>query len=631
MSKLLKSVLKRNGISSSTKKNLQENKASNTRLKESDILMREVNSLVENAAKESMRTVIKESAMSADDKLSSIEAIEKPLTEQEINFFIGTTIDPILETVGNINNGCVFKSKNPKLRGINLAIYETALTLDAARRGVLTLESLEDKAVSDEPAPTADEVASFADQVDPGPITDEEGAVGKSAEEDAMGIADIVDQTLDPTYNFGAVEENTVEDMMGTDQNEEFDAQGDYSQDYRHEDEPDFENDGDIETYEGEEAGNPDDGLFDKPMVKENYRKLSRYLQSIREEFEGDSDTTDEVVPDFEDAEDIQTYRGEEAGKPPYDPPADEFTGDGNCEDAAIEEQVSIAKNILNRIFAEYGVKENSMKKKIVKEALHYLGKYGSTSLVPAYSDVAHLVIDQNRLSENNMGPESRVIVEATKPTFKKSHVRSINEKCEEIVNAAINAHRLAEGGLIREANILKRAIIENVQANEIERRRQAFRYRMSRFNESSKQYVLNGWGLVESGTPKSKEIESEIKIRDYVAEGTNLFKHLKSLGENNPLAVSEIKKTRLNVDNLVTASIMTEAAISWTKIKKSLYNGTSLEHKFIALETMLGALTRYKTLCTAIYNKPAATTVLEGFEYRLNALKDKVVKKLGS
>ncbi len=40
--------------------------------------------------------------------------------------------------------------------------------------------------------------------------------------------------------------ENTVDDMMGTDQNEEFDAQGDYSQDYRHEDEPDFESDNSV-------------------------------------------------------------------------------------------------------------------------------------------------------------------------------------------------------------------------------------------------------------------------------------------------------------------------------------------------------------------------------------------------
>lgn len=645
---LLNSILKRNGVRSITE-NTSKNKKS--RLKESDILYKDLDNLVVESMRELLKTFITESAAPDNQKMKNVEIIEKTqFTEQEVLQFMENTIDPIVETVGFSNFNRMLTSGNKaKTKGISLPLYEIALTLESARLGALSYESLEDVPITEDVGPVIDEVGENA----------EANNLKGEVDPDQQDLDDLVDGDIDQTYNFGELiddvqeikemSENDLYDMHQYDDNDmyELDSGSHPNQSKNREDEVDFNDESDIEAYEGDEGGNPEDGLFDRPMMEASKAKF--FNRFFREAGDPEGDYTDEDVYIPKNDGGIKAYRGDVGGEEGRD--ADDesaYAGEGEGFDGIVEAQVVIAKKLLGRIFKEYGINKDEVKRSMVREAVHYLFKHGVDNIYPAVSDVSHLVSEQNKLNESYNIPDSRYIVENTIPYMTELHEATIEGKSSEMLQALANSKEMTAEkvganqnfmndnitkytqGNVDNESLVKESIAYVCKANKIDRIRQAFRYRMNKFNESAKTKLASGWVLTESNnTPTASQLKNEITVFRYVSEASDMREFFATLREDSPIYRSEIKKSALNNDKLTTTAIVTEVAGTWAKIKENYYNDQPHEIKILALESMLQAMEGYKNLCSAMANPDHAKAVLENFEYRLQSLHDKVLISL--
>lgn len=628
------SIIKENATKkASAKKNVA--KTDKKKLNESDILYQELDKLTENAIKDTLRSTIMESVLPDNIKLNQTEAISRvSLKEDEILGFMNDTIDPIIETVGTFNDSKVVKASNKKaLKSVSIPVYEVALTLEAARLGALTEESLEDVAVKDDVEPVIDEVGANAEA---------NAAKENKVDPNETTLTDLVEPEDDGNYyTFGELKEITQDDLMDVHQYEDFESMGGDKQ-LDTADEKSYDDESDIEEYEGEEAGG-DEELFDAPIVESKATVLARLMRGLNENMEGE---TEEVEVEQKD-NDTVVYVGKEAGAPgPGENAAGELEGDGTSDEAIVEQQLVFARRLLGNIFKEYGIKNKAAQRTVVREAMHYIFKYGAKNLVPSYSDVSQLVIEQNKISDLHNMENSRLIVDFTKPVLTPVQEVTIQNKSLEYLTALAASKELTKEASMKldsgkisnqstvnklrrqleEAANIREAVAYVLRANEIERTRQAFRHRMHHFNEGAKKNVANSWIIKEANNSEiARQLKDQLTVRKFVTEAVYVKRDCQNLNENNPIAKPELYKKTVSNASLPIAALVTEVACVWKYMKRNFYNNQPLGSKKLALEAMTNILGGYLNIFDIPTAKKDIKVVFENFEYRLQSLKDKV------
>lgn len=624
-----------------TKKIVSEN--INGKLKESEITFRELDSLIENAIKETANNIIKESVGLEDSqKLVQTEAIDRSsIGEKYTEQFMAETVDPIINTIGTLTEDAklLYTIKDPsKVKGVSLPVYEVALTLESARRGALTLESTDfSVAVKESNDPTIMDLHGANAEAN-----NKDGKV----DEDEQTIAGLIDQNECDTYDMGEKGVKEAVDVSDVHQYEDFDddmyeiEKGSEPKQPQMNDTKTPKSLADVKDYVGKPAADPNDGgnFPDEtmPVNESSGHRLARIL--FGESVDG-VEVTDDVEVSPSSDKNIKDYEGQEAGLEGKDAEGEMFGGDGSSDEAIIENQINTAKLLLGHIFKEYGVKDKSHQKAIVKEAIHYIFRYGVNNLFPATSDVANLVVEQNNLAEISGGKTSRQIVESTQAILTDLQEAEIKNKSNEYLAALSRSKELThEAGkceeeeyegdkpVVEQAEVMK-AINFITSTSLIERTRQAFRHRLHNFSEDAKGRVASHWVIVESNTSDTaQDLKKDITVRRFVTETEDMKEFFNLLKEDSPIYKPEIKKSYLKNDALTAACIYTEVVTNWCKLKESLYNGTSLESKFIALEAMGTLHETYKNLCSAMRNPSVAKNLIEGHSFRLQNLKEKVV-----
>lgn len=658
---LLNELLKKSGVEpvKTVKESVETTPATevkheeSVRLKESDISYAELDNLLEDAMKEGLQTVIKESNLgqAAYDVVS-----ESTFDEEQVYTFMNDTIDPIMETVGAIQSGKLLETTG-KVKGISLPLYEIALTLESARLGALTMESLDDVCIKEDVDPDQQELEDIITAISNGGVKDDTYTIAKGEMKGNKGTkAQVQETTIAKLTDVQQQSKNTTQKLPK-------DGGGSApKQPKRNSGLPNSE--GELFDFEGDEAGNPEDGIFDtfedgfneSDEMSAIGRVYSQIVEAVRKEEEG-LDT--EYKPNSD--KNIKTYGGKEAGKPKVDNST--ITADGTAENTTIaEQQTTIAKYLLGRIFNEYGIKDQEIRRTMVREAIHYIFKYGVKNLLPAVSDVAQLVTEQNKLSDmDGSVNKASAIVEATKPSLTESQIdtilergqflascliesksakhsknspRNVNEKEMAAANSGVGftSKESKDGQPVKEGVSVVECVAHITHASNIERTRQAFRYRLNKFNESAKQAVSNSWVHVDTNLSEAAvELKPLMTVRRYVEEAADMKEYFGMLKEDSPIFKSSIKKSVLNNDSLVAASIFTEVVSIWKNLKTNMYNGKDLDHKYVALSTMIEGVENYKQLVSAVKNPDKVKHVLENFNYRLQSLKDKVEYKRSS
>ena len=611
------------------KKAFSENKtpANDNLLKESDISFNELDTVLEAAIKETAGNLIMESMVLTDsEKLVQTNAINRSKVDTQFaDQFMQETVGPIIDTIGTLTEDArlLFTVKNPKnVKAVSLPVYEVALTIESARRGALTEDSLNftipvkedvDPTIMDLHGATAEASASKSGKVD----------------EDEQSLGGLVDQDECETYDMGmkAVKQEAYDphDQHQYQDNDskmyELEKGKEPNQNGMFEDDPDFKSDSDIEAYEGETAGDPSKGgnFPDRTMPVSEGSRLARFM------FGENDHCTDKVTYMATSDSNIKEYEGELAGEEGEGVNAsDEFEGDGSSDEAIIEGQIWAARHILGQIFAEYGIGSNDRQKAIVREAIHYVFKYGVTNLFPATSDVATLVVEQNNISELDNHFNAKAIVEATEPVLTEAQEALVQEKSVYYLNLLNKSQFVNENGSQTKTDVMK-AINFVTNAALIERTRQAFRCRMHHFSEEVKAKVSEDWTLVNNLSESANNIKDQVTLRKYVYETADLKDFFGMLKEDSPVYKPCWKKSVLNNDNLTTACIYTEVVSNWIKLKSELYNGTTLQEKQIALETMFKLHETYLNLCSAMRDNTKVKQLIEGHSFRLKSLKEKV------
>ncbi len=626
---LLNQLLESKGIKTDAKKSSTPLKEA--RVKETDVLYNEIDTLVESAIRETLSSTILESFDGGELKrnLSIIES--SVFSEKQTSNFIEETIDPILETVGTINSNRIVKNPSNKIKGVLLPVYEIALTLEAARMGALTAESLEDKCLKEEVDPNAQELEDVINS-----SIDQTYDMGKKKD---IGI-----MATEPTSRMydKVVREVTDEQLVDVEQNlknnmQKIPADGGGSapsQSERHADEVDFKKASDIKSYEGKEAGT-DDKLFTTTEEKLNEMSaIGKIIHKLYEMMDQEEGADVEPKENLKDTN-LKTFTGEEAGLegPGANAGSGELGADGISDEAIVENQINLSRFLLATIFKEYGITNDVIKKALVREAVHYLFKYGVRNIYPAVSDVSHLVTEQNKARDISNGElkSAKAIVEASKPVLTKTHRKQILEKSIDMLKAIKNSKSLNESanGTSYETVVME-AVSNITKASDIERTRQAFRFRMNKFNENVKVKVVNGWSFKDGNLSEAaKQTKDYITVKRYIKEAPELKTYFNTLKEESPIAKCSFKKSVLNNDSLVSASIMTEVALIWNVIRENYYNKKPLNVKLSAINTMLETSNTYASMFSAMRNPKAGKQVLESFRYRLQTLKDKITFRL--
>lgn len=616
----------------------ENNQAQSKKLKESALSFAELESLYESAIKETSNNIIMSSMVLEDSqKLEQTNAINRTkINENFTESFLTETVAPVISICGTLTEDArlLHTINDPsRVRGVSLPVYEVAMTLESARRGALTADSMNyDIPVKEEVDPTILDLRA---------ASAEANAKDGKVDEDEQNLSDLIDEDEGTNYDMGeqgVTEGYDVHDVHQYEENDdlmyELEKGTEPNQDGMFEDEPDYDNVSDIEEYEGETAGEefPDEI---GPMVKEG-SALARYLF-------GENENCDPEV-EYDNINDIEEYEGEVAGigeDEEYD--EDEFEGDGSSDEAIIgEQQTYIAKRILGQIFKEYGITSPLKQKAIVREAIHYLFRYGSVNLFPVASDVATLVVEQNNISEIDGHWSASTIVEATTPVLTALQEADIENKSNEYLNALSTSKEMTRDNekasdeddyqsddlskFTMEENAVMKAVNFITTTSLIERTRQAFRCRMHNFSEEVKNSVANNWVLVENNTDEVAEsLKDEITVRRFVTETTDMKKYFRVLGESSPVYKPSWKKAAINNDALTSACLFTEVVTQWTKLKNSMYTGTSLEEKYVALQAMFHLHAIYENLCTGMGDSSKIKQLISNHAFRLQSLQEKV------
>jgi hypothetical protein len=101
-----------------------------------DSMYADLDQLIENTMRTSLRTTITESAMPAETKLEHLTIVEKAIfTKEQMTDFVQENIDPILKCAGVFNGTYNLGGDNPV--AVSLPVYEAALILTVANEGLL--------------------------------------------------------------------------------------------------------------------------------------------------------------------------------------------------------------------------------------------------------------------------------------------------------------------------------------------------------------------------------------------------------------------------------------------------------------------------------------------------------------
>lgn len=638
------------------------------KLNEFALLDRDLTTVVEASMKDTVKSIINESTTNPDLRSRQLNAVETvSFKPEQVNEFMESVIDPIIETVGSFNKPKFIKTKNnSKMRQVFLPVYEIALTLESARLNALTYESLNDVPVKEDVDPNQQELEDVVNKNN-NKIENGTYGTGSDTTEDASNL-DLPSPEIPVTSSEAQTviesdENDSISDsqLLDVDQYEDNDVNsigaGRGQNDVEVPDSLD-----DLFTYEGEpvDPSQTNDAITQSGIlnVRENVNStiLRNLVKSLNENMI--DDVTNDNVIDQTSVESLKTYEGEPAGEgaPLSD---NDLAADGTSDEAIIEGQLYIASFLLGRIFREYGIDRKDVKKAMVREAVHYLSNYGMSSLYPCVGDVSSLVIEQNKLSETNSDvPSAKVIVEHTKPVLSKKQVKLVEAKSKELISALKIAQRrinilesataedMKPGSVAMEklpsndktkfeaarddAESIVEAVGVIVKSSDIERSRQAFRYRMNKFTNESKHAVATKWVFKENNTTKAaKAIAQHITSRSYVTEGPALKEYCKVLKEDSPIFNTNFakpKNARTN-DNLISAAIVTEFACLWGNIRKNHYNKkSSLREKYLALNEGVKLASRYKRFAeiSDIKDVSKPVNILENAIYRLESLKGK-------
>jgi hypothetical protein len=620
----------------SKKSVVRESAQPSTKIKESSLSFSELENLFEGAIKETSNNIIMSSMVLEDSqKLEQTNAINRTkINENFTETFLNETVAPVISICGTLTEDArlLHTINDPaRVRGVSLPVYEVAMTLESARRGALTEDSMNyDIPVKEDVDPTILDLRA---------ASAEANAKDGLVDEDEQKLADLIDDDEGTNYDMGeqgVTESYDIDDVHQYEDNDdlmyELEKGTEPNQDGMFEDEPDYDNVSDIEEYEGEVGGEefPDEV---GPMIKEG-SALARFLFSTNENCDPEVD--------YDDESDIEEYEGEVAGigdDEEYDD--DEFAGDGSADEAIIgEQQTFIAKNILGQIFKEYGITSPLKQKAIVREAIHYLFRYGSVNLFPVASDVATLVVEQNNISEIDGHWSAATIVEATTPVLTALQEADIEDKSNEYLNALATSKEMTKdnekmseedeengcpvNGI--EENAVMKAVNFITTTSLVERTRQAFRCRMHHFSEEVKNSVANNWVLVENNSDEiANSMKDEITVRRFVTETTDMKKYFSVLGESSPVYKPSWKKAAINNDALTSACLFTEVVTQWTKLKDSMYSGASLEEKYVALQAMFHLHAIYENLCTGMGDSSKIKQLISNHAFRLQNLQEKV------
>lgn len=624
-----------------------------------------LDALTESAMKETIRRTILESvALKSDDKVNGINFLENTnFNKNQVLDYMRNTVGPILETTGlNNHDKLNYNPLKKNVRSVLLPVYEIAQTLESARLGQLTEDSLDAVFVPNTIEALPDDIEGPEDVVNSDSVNHPLDSVVKDGEEnvtegdcgcegdaaDLINVDQYEENEVDTLDNTSDAEKNVVEgryifDRFGRKffvENEEAFADGEKIENAEyHEPDPveaDFNSDADIEPYDpGHPALGADQGLFAPPTVQE--RALGAYAKYLFKEDENDLvGTTSEVEVEQGD-NDIDTYEGEQAGVPGTRS-EDQFDNSERGEEMAVAEaQVFLAKALIGKIFQEYGIKNRTMKKSMICEAIHYLSKYGINSIYPSVPDVADLVVEQNKLSEAGYGYSPSVICEATNYSY-LNEVLSAKEskRFEQIAKAkaskkgvktvggkkAVKGYRNTKGKMVYSESVISKLEVAQALAEQVERDRQIFRSKMVLFSEAVKKAVAAKWCFHETAVSQDAiELVKLVNVRRYVTEGKDLKEFFKVIGEDSPISNRVFFRDNASAnDSLVTAVLMTEAVANCKNIidpckKTKNVNECYKYAKDIMVENVIASI----NLCDSMLNPEIAVTNLREFASDIN------------
>lgn len=628
-----------------------------------------LDALTESAMKETIRTAILEStAIDSNSKINGINMLEnKQFSKEYVLDFMRSKIRPIIETAG-LNNfdKMIYNPKKSNVKGVFLPVYEVALTLEAAKWGQLTEDSLDAVFAPN----TIDELPADVEVVQDvvkDPINEPLDSPVKNdqvnecgCEGDAKELVN-VDQfenndmpTLDNTASdeeknvseryiydrFGRVimvEDTETNDAGLSDANFEQGKATEKSE-YTEPDpvEPEFKKDTDIKPYDpGHPAVGADQGLFAPYTEMAKLNSLAKYL------FEDGVDltaTTDETEVEQTSDENLKTYSGNQGGIPGTTSEEGQFAASAPGDEMAVaESQVILARELIGRIFKEYGIVNTTIKKSIVCEAIHYLTKYGINSLYPSVPDVTDLVISQTKLAEANLGYTPALICEATNVNY-LTEVLSQKEmkRFAAIAKAktskkgsktaggakAVKGHRNTLGKMVYSESIDNALNVAQTLAEGVEIERQIFRSRMAAFSESVKKEVAAKWTFNETAKSQAAiELIPVATVRNYVTENADLKEFFKQIGKDSPVASRVFFRTNASSnDALVTSVLMNEAVA----MAKSICAPCSKTQKVnecytYAKKVMVENLITHINLCDSMHNPTVAINEIRDLASKIN------------
>jgi hypothetical protein len=109
-----------------------------------NIIYSNLDQLIENSMRTSLRSTITESAISSDVKLSQLNIVENVVfTKEQMTKFVNDNVHPILDCAGVFNGTYNLGGKEPV--AVSLPIFEAALILHIANEGLLESISVEDE------------------------------------------------------------------------------------------------------------------------------------------------------------------------------------------------------------------------------------------------------------------------------------------------------------------------------------------------------------------------------------------------------------------------------------------------------------------------------------------------------
>lgn len=577
-------------------------------IRENFKIYEELDSLVESAMRDSLKKAITESAASDADQMKYLKMTESAkFTPEESIRFMTNYISPVLE-ITNISKPLpMFTDKKRNMRSVPLPVYEIAMTIESARLGRLTEESLDLVVSAADPMPGIEDV----EDVIHGEYEKQE--FDEKTEAFQTGTPDSLDMRQDAVVAKTGLGENVTD----VNQFENNDPAKNDSGIWAKED-PSFEKVEDVEGYEGEMQTPASTGLFNPPMSGNANNNVPS--ESFQEDaaLDGAFGHSEGEVKDQSCG--LDDYAGQES-KPKGISTDSDLAGQHDPFAEAV--QTKIMGYLLAQIFEDYSVTNVNKKKAMVQEAIHYLTRYGIGNLIPNISDSIDLVSYQNALAESYNVPDSMTIIRNSVPRRSNLQEARVQAKVMRSLNTVKNRRRIVTesyGQAAGQKQVMRDSaeIFRNAKANSIENARQAFRFRMAAFTESAKEKIAKSWRFVETAeTPNAMKMAKHMTAKRYVSEGGKLKSFLSILKNENPVLHPCLKKSKSMNESMAVAALVTENASSWKKLNKKHCSTTKgkrfLECKIASIATVKEQVENFISICESATNSKTSRTLLRG------------------